>query len=54
MMLSTCCSYASVTAYELCPDCKEHCDWETIDDEEWESRDEADNQLEQININKNN
>ena len=53
-MLSTCCSYASVTAYELCPDCKEHCDWETIVDEEWESRDDADNQLEQININKNN
>ncbi len=53
-MLSTCCSYPSVTAYELCPDCKEHCDWENIDDEEWELRDEADNELEQIKINKNN
>jgi hypothetical protein len=38
MLITTCCSYPSNTAYELCPDCKEHCDWENIDDEEWESR----------------
>ena len=33
---------------------KLNCDWENIDDEEWELRDEADNELEQIKINKNN
>jgi len=54
MLINTCCSYTSYTAYELCPDCKEHCDWEVIDDEEWELREEHEKEMEQIKINKNN
>jgi hypothetical protein len=51
MLINTCCGYESHTAYELCPDCKEHCDWEVIDDEEWDKRNDAENQIDELLIN---
>jgi hypothetical protein len=45
MLITTCCNYESEIYYELCPDCKEHCDWEVIDNEEWELRNEYENQI---------
>jgi len=53
MLINTCCGYASYTAHETCPECKEHCDWEVIDDEEWQSREEAENQIDNSKILKN-
>lgn len=52
MLINTCCNYESQIAYELCPECKERCDWEFIDEEEWELRNEAENQIEEEQINK--
>jgi hypothetical protein len=54
MLINTCCGYGSHIAHELCPDCKEHCDWEVIDSEEWELRDEAENQIDELLINSKN
>jgi hypothetical protein len=34
MLINTCCSYESRIAYDLCPECMEHCDWEEEDEEE--------------------
>jgi hypothetical protein len=36
MLINTCCGYESRIAYDLCPDCQEHCDWEDLDEEEEE------------------
>jgi len=52
MLINTCCGYESEISYDLCPECFEHCDWEFIDDEEWELRNEAENQIEEEQINK--
>ncbi len=52
MLISTCCSYTSHTAYDICPDGKEHTDWEVIDDEEWQLREEAENQNAVLSTNK--
>lgn len=53
MYINTCCNYESYTQYDICPECKEHCDWEVIDQEEWENRLETENNIEQHQINKN-
>jgi len=52
MLINTCCGYESEISYDLCPECHEHCDWEVIDEDEWELRNEAENQIEQEQINK--
>ena len=51
MLINTCCGYASNITHELCPECKEHCDWEVIDNEEWDIRNEAENQVDELLIN---
>jgi hypothetical protein len=53
MLINTCCGYESHTAYEICPECKEHCDWEVIDEEEWNLRNDAENQIDESKIIKN-
>jgi hypothetical protein len=53
MRLSTCCgAETDMTEIGICPDCLEHCDWEVIDEDEWELRNEAENQIEEEKINK--
>lgn len=52
MLINTCCGYESEITYDLCPECHEHCDWEVIDEDEWELRNEAENQIEEEKINK--
>ena len=34
MYINTCCGWESNTTYDLCPECKEHCDWELLDEDE--------------------
>jgi hypothetical protein len=34
MYINTCCGWETEYPTELCPDCKEHCDWEDLDEEE--------------------
>jgi hypothetical protein len=53
MLINTCCGYGSHIAHELCPDCKEHCDWGMIDEEEWNLRNDAENQIDESKITKN-
>ena len=54
MAYSTCCgAYSRMPEIDICPDCKEHCDWEVIDDEEWDLRNDAENQIDESKINKN-
>lgn len=36
MLINTCCSYESRIAYDLCPECQEHCDWEDLEEDEEE------------------
>lgn len=36
MLINTCCSYESRIAYDLCPECQEHCDWEDEEEDEEE------------------
>ena len=36
MLINTCCSYESRIAYDLCPECEEHCDWEDLEEDEEE------------------
>ena len=37
MAISTCCgAHTTMPEYDICPDCREHCDWE--DDEPKEDR----------------
>ena len=34
MAISTCCgAHTTMPEYDICPDCREHCDWEDDDDE---------------------
>ena len=34
MAISTCCgAHTTMPEYYICPDCREHCDWEDDDDE---------------------
>jgi len=34
MYINTCCGWESYTTYDLCPECKEHCDWELIKEDQ--------------------
>lgn len=53
MLITTCCGWESHIAYDLCPDCHEHCDWEIIDEDEIEEDRKMDAQIEQNFINQN-
>ena len=34
MAISTCCgAHTTMPEYDICPDCREHCDWEDDDNE---------------------
>ena len=51
MPYSICCgAYTDFTEIDICPECLEHCDFD--DDDELEADIEADNQIEQTQINK--
>jgi hypothetical protein len=54
MPYSTCCgAHTTMTEMDICPDCLDHCDWESEEDIEERERDEqAENQIEEIKINK--
>lgn len=53
MPYSTCCgAYTDFTDIDICPDCLEHCDFEDYDEDDIEADIEADNQIEQNQINK--
>jgi hypothetical protein len=56
MLINTCCSYESRIAYDLCPECEEHCDWEDLEEDEEEIQNDvnAENQIEEELINKQN
>lgn len=34
MYINTCCGWESYTQLDLCPECKEHCDWELIEEDQ--------------------
>ena len=55
MAISTCCG-AETDMYEIgiCPECMEHCDWEEEDEEEIQKDLDAENQIEEEQINKQN
>jgi hypothetical protein len=53
MYINTCCGWESNYPSELCPECKEHCDWEDLDQDELEQDEETENNIEQIKINQN-
>ena len=48
MYINTCCGWESDTTYDLCPECKEHCDWELLDEEEIEEDTKANDQVDEI------
>jgi hypothetical protein len=54
MLINTCCSYESRIAYDLCPECQEHCDWEDLDEDELEEDKQTENQIDEELINKQN
>ena len=54
MPYSTCCgAETEMTEIGICPDCLEHCDFEDEDEEEIKKDIKAENELEQLLINKN-
>jgi len=54
MLINTCCGYESEISYDLCPECHEHCDWENLDEEEIQKDIDAENQIDDELINKQN
>ncbi len=53
MPYSTCCGgHTTMPEYGICPDCRDHCDWEYEDEYELENDQKEENQLEQEKINK--
>lgn len=48
MYINTCCGCESNTTYDLCPECKEHCDWELLDEDEIEEDTKANNEVDEI------
>jgi len=54
MPYSTCCgAHTNFAEIGICPDCLDHCDWESEEDIEERERDEQEeNQIEEIKINK--
>jgi len=54
MPYSTCCgAETEMTEIGICPDCLEHCDFEDEDEEEIKEDIKAENELDQLLINKN-
>jgi hypothetical protein len=55
MPISTCCG-AETDMHEIgiCPECLEHCDWEEEDEEEIAKDIDAENKIEEEQINKQN
>ena len=54
MLINTCCGYESEISYDLCPECYEHCDWENLDEDELQKDINAENQIDDELINKQN
>ena len=53
MPYSTCCGeYSDMPEIDICPYCREHCDWEEEDEEELEQDRQNEIALEQQQINK--
>jgi hypothetical protein len=51
MPYSTCCgAHTNFAEIGICPDCLDHCDWES--EEERERDEQEENQIEEIKINK--
>lgn len=53
MPISTCCgAETDMPEVDICPECMEHCDWEDEDEEEIQKDQDAENQIEEEQINK--
>ena len=56
MPYSNCCgAFTTMTEMDICPDCLDHCDWESEEDIEQRERErdeQEENQIEEIKINK--
>lgn len=53
MAYSTCCgAYSTMPEIDICPECRDHCDWEDEDEEEVEEDKEAENIIDQSKIDK--
>jgi hypothetical protein len=54
MAYSTCCgAHTNYTEYDICPESRDHCDWEDEEDiEEREAEEAAQNQIEQDKLNR--
>lgn len=48
MYINTCCGWESNITYDLCPECKEHCDWELLDEDEIEEDTKANDEVDEI------
>lgn len=54
MPYSTCCGeYSDMPEIDICPYCREHCDWEEEDEEELEEDRQTEDQIDESLINKN-
>jgi hypothetical protein len=53
MYINTCCGWETEYPTELCPDCKEHCDWEDLDEDELKEDEQTENNINQHQINQN-
>jgi len=55
MAISTCCGCETdMDEISICPECLEHCDWEEEDEEEIAKDIDAENKIEEEQINKQN
>ena len=55
MPISTCCgAETDMDVIGICPECLEHCDWEQEDEDEIQKDMDAENQIEEEQINKQN
>lgn len=57
MYINTCCGWESYTQLDICPECKEHCDWELIYEDQYiedelKEDEQTENNIEQHQINK--
>ena len=53
MPYSTCCgAHTTMEEIDICPDCLEHCDWEDDDEEDLQKDTKAEDELEELQINK--
>jgi hypothetical protein len=53
MPYSPCCgAHTTMEEIDICPDCLEHCDWEDDDEEDLQKDRKAEDQLEELQINK--